>query len=245
MLAAAKADFEPELARLEGEQRRPRSESRSASSSSAGSTLGDEAGMMGAQGLALASPIERSAAIAGRVVVSVKGAYASSGPKLVRQIGLLPGEAAVRFRRAAEMAVSGGARIDRLVEVEMLANAARREVHDLHQRAFELGFVDAAGPVQVGVDRQRLGDADRVGELQGAALGQAGGDDVLGEIARGVGGRAVDLGRVLAREGAAAVRRRAAVGVDDDLAPGEAAIAVGSADVEFAGRVDVPDRSLA
>ena len=76
-----------------------------------------------------------------------------------------------------------------------------------------------------------------------AAVGEAGGDDVLGEIARGIGGRAVDLGRVLAREGAAAMRGRAAIGVDDDLAAGEAAIAVGAADDELAGRVDVPDRS--
>ena len=113
---------------------------------------------------------------------------------------------------------------------------------DVHQRAFELGFVDLAGAVQIDVDRQRLGDADRVGELQRAAVGEAGGDDVLGEIARGVGGRAVDLGRVLAGEGAAAMRRRAAVGVDDDLAAGEAAVAVGTADEELAGRVDVPDR---
>ena len=99
--------------------------------------------------------------------------------------------------------------------------------------------------MQVGVDRQRPGDADGVGELQRAAVGEARGDDVLGEIARGIGGRAVDLGRVLAGEGAAAMRRRAAVGVDDDLAPGEAAIAVGAADEELAGRVDVPDRVVA
>ena len=98
-----------------------------------------------------------------------------------------------------------------------------------------------AGAVQIDIDRQRLGDADRVGELQRAAVGEPGRDDVLGEIAGGVGGRTVDLGRILAGEGAAAVRRRAAVGVDDDLAAGEAGVAVGAADVELAGRIDVPD----
>ena len=123
----------------------------------------------------------------------------------------------------------------------MLANAARRKIHDFHQRRLELGFVDVAGAVQVGVDRQRLGDADRVGELQGAAVRQSRGDDVLGEIARGIGGRAIDFGRVLAGEGAAAVRRRAAVSVDDDLASGEAAVAVGPADEKLAGRIDMPD----
>ena len=83
-----------------------------------------------------------------------------------------------------------------------------------------------------------MGDADRVGDLDLAALGEAGGDDVLGDVAGGVGGRAVDLGRVLAGEGAAAVAGHAAVGVDDDLAAGEAGVADRAADHELAGRVD-------
>ena len=107
---------------------------------------------------------------------------------------------------------------------------------------FELVLAHLAGAVQIDIDRQRLGDADGVGELQRAAVGETGGDDVLGEIAGGVGGRAVDLGRVLAGEGAAAMRSRAAIGVDDDLAAGEAGVAVGAADEELAGRIDVPDR---
>ena len=80
-------------------------------------------------------------------------------------------------------------------------------------------------------------DADRVGDLNLAALGEAGGDDVLGDPARGVGGRAVDLRRVLAGEGAATVAGHAAVGVDDDLAAGEARVADGAADDEASGRV--------
>ena len=83
-----------------------------------------------------------------------------------------------------------------------------------------------------------MGDADRVGDLDLAALGEAGGDDVLGDVAGRVGGRAVDLGRVLAGEGAAAVAGHAAVGVDDDLAAGEAGVADRAADHELAGRVD-------
>ena len=83
-----------------------------------------------------------------------------------------------------------------------------------------------------------MGDADGVGDLHLAALGEAGGDDVLGHVAGRVGAGAVDLARVLAREGAAAVRRGAAVGVDDDLAAGEAAVAHGAADDELAGGVD-------
>src|SRR3546814_7809097 len=58
-------------------------------------------------------------------------------------------------------------------------------------------------------------------------------------LARPVGGRAVDLGGVLAREGTAAMRRGAAVGVDDDLAAGEAGVAVGPSDHEAPGGIHV------
>ena len=86
-----------------------------------------------------------------------------------------------------------------------------------------------------------LRDADRIGKLDGATVGEARRDDIFREIAGGIGGRTVDLGRVLAGKGAAAMRRRAAVGVDDDLAAGQAAVAVGAADEELAGGIDVPD----
>src|SRR5450756_2241442 len=53
--------------------------------------------------------------------------------------------------------------------------------------------------------------------------------------------RQVDLARVLAREGAAAVRCGAAVRVHDDLAAREAAVAHRAADDELAGGVDDGD----
>ena len=109
----------------------------------------------------------------------------------------------------------------------------------LRTSSADLRVGDLAGALGVDVDAHRLGDADGVGELHFAALGQAGGDDVLGDVAGHVGGAAVDLGRVLAAEGAAAVPAPAAVGVDDDLAARQAAVAVRAADDELAGRVDV------
>ncbi len=92
----------------------------------------------------------------------------------------------------------------------------------------------------VGLDhqRQRVRDADRVGDLHLAAVGEAGRHHVLGHVARRVRGGAVHLRRVLAGERAAAVAGRAAVGVHDDLAPGEAGVAHRAADLELAGRVD-------
>ena len=101
----------------------------------------------------------------------------------------------------------------------------------------DLQRVDRLGAERLDHDRHRVGHADGVGDLDLAAAGRAGGDDVLGHPAGGVGGRAVDLGRVLAREGAAAVAGGAAVGVDDDLAAGEAGVGVGAAEHEAAGGV--------
>ncbi len=88
------------------------------------------------------------------------------------------------------------------------------------------------------VTRHRPRDADGVRQVDLAAFGQAGGDDVLGHPARRVRRRAVDLGRILAGEGAAAVACHAAVGVDDDLAAGQAGVAEWTADHEATGRVD-------
>src|SRR6185437_10475383 len=105
----------------------------------------------------------------------------------------------------------------------------------------ELGDAAAADPLRperLHHDRHRVGDADRIGDLHFGPVGEPGRHDVLGHPAGGVGGRAVDLGRVLAAEGAAAVAGHAAVGVDDDLAPGQAAVAHRPADDEAAGRVD-------
>src|SRR6266851_8972505 len=157
----------------------------------------------------------------------------------VDEVEALPREAAIGFWLAAEMAIGRGPRVNRLVEAEMGTDAARREIEKLLQQGRELVFVDLAGARRVDIDGKRFRYADGIGELDGAALGEAGGDDVLGEIARGVGRRAVDLGRILAGEGAAAMRRGAAICVDDDLATGKSRIAVSATDNEAAGWVDV------
>ncbi len=109
----------------------------------------------------------------------------------------------------------------------------------LTDQSDDLVVAELAGAEGVQRDGCRLGHADGVGHLNLATIGEAGGDDVLRHVAAGVGGRAVDLGRVLAGEGATAVAGHAAVGVDDDLAAGKAAVAHRAADDELAGRVDV------
>ena len=89
---------------------------------------------------------------------------------------------------------------------------------------------------RVDPDAHGFGVADGVGDLQFADLRQPGGDDVLRHPAAHVGGRAIDLRRILAGEGAAAVAAPAAIGVDDDLAAGHPGVALGTADDKTAGR---------
>src|SRR5690606_5328305 len=115
----------------------------------------------------------------------------------------------------------------------------RPRVEDALHRPRELVVGDHSGAEGVHAHGDRARHADRVGELDLAAAGELGRDHVLGDVAGVVGRRAVDLGRVLAAERAAAVPGHAAVGVDDDLAPGQARVALGAADHEASGRVDV------
>ena len=157
------------------------------------------------------------------------------GAQRVGLVGALPREVVVL---AAEVAVGGGLLVDRAVQLEVLAEGARAQVEVLVDELGDLRAADLLGPERLDIHRHRVRDADRVGDLHLAAVGQAGGDHVLGHIARRVGGRAVDLARVLAAERAAAVARHAAVGVDDDLAAGQAGVADRAADHEPPRRVD-------
>src|SRR5205085_4219600 len=134
-------------------------------------------------------------------------------------------ELAVRL--APEVAVGGRRAVDRLVQTEIGADSARRETAELvdaADRLLELVVGDDARSMRVDVERERLGDADRISELDGAAAREACGDDVLCKIARGICGRAVDFRGILAREGTAAVGSRAAIGIDDDLAARDAGV---------------------
>ena len=103
------------------------------------------------------------------------------------------------------------------------------------------GFVGQAalrGAEGVHIHADGFGVADGVGELDLGALGQTSGDNVLRHIATHVGGAAVHLGGILAGEGPAAVTTKATVAVHDDLAAGQAGVALRSTDDEVAGGVD-------
>ena len=56
----------------------------------------------------------------------------------------------------------------------MLANSARRQVHDLAQNPLQLALFDLPGAVEIHVYRQWLSYSDRVRKLNGAAIREPG-----------------------------------------------------------------------
>src|SRR5579862_1464712 len=151
-------------------------------------------------------------------------------------VGALPGEVAVL---APEVPVRRGLPVDRAAQVEVAEDRRRPQVEVLADERLDLRHRDRLRPGRLDEDRHRVRDPDRVRELELAPLGEPRRDDVLRDVAGRVRGGAIDLRRVLAGERAAAVRRGAAVRVDDDLASGETGVAHRAADDELARRVAV------
>ena len=171
----------------------------------------------------------------GQTAVSDRSPAAAERVRLVRP---LPGEVPVV---AAEVTVGGRLRVDRADEVEVADDRPGAEVEVLADELLEGRDGHRLGPEALDVHAHRVRDSDRVGDLDLTAVGETRGDDVLRHVPRRVRGRAVDLRRVLAGEGAAPVRRRAAVRVDDDLPPREAGVPHRPPDDELARRVDVEE----
>ena len=142
------------------------------------------------------------------------------------------------------MAVVGGLRVDRTAQLELADDLGGLEAEGLLHRGLDGLLGNRGGAEGVDVDRDGIGMADRVGELNLAACGETGCYDILGHVAAHVGCGTVYLGRILSGEGASAVATHATIGVDDDLAAGETGVALGSADDEAARGVDQKLRLL-
>ncbi len=136
------------------------------------------------------------------------------------------------------MPEGGGRLVDRAAQVQRLDDARRPQIEVLADQRDQLRIGDLAGAERLYEERERVRHTNRVGDLQLEALRQAGRDDVLGDIARRIGRRAIHLCRILAAERPAAMARHAAVGVHDDLAPRQAGVAHWPADGEAARRID-------
>ena len=126
------------------------------------------------------------------------------------------------------MAVSRGLFEDGPLEFQVLDHGRGLEAEGVLDDIQDLFLGNDRGAVSIDHDGQGVGQADGVGHLDFAAFGQAGGHHVFGHVAQHVRTGAVHLGGVFAREGAAAVIAPAAVGIHDDLAAGDAAVAQGA-----------------
>jgi hypothetical protein len=105
-------------------------------------------------------------------------------------------------------------------------------------------FVNFTGAEGVDHNRNRVRHPNGVSHLKLALFSQPGGHNILRDMAGGVAGRPVNLGRVLAGKGAPAVSGHAAVRINNDLPAGQAGVSLGAADYKPAGRVDKKPRVL-
>ena len=136
------------------------------------------------------------------------------------------------------MALGSSGSIDGLAQIQLADDARRRQIAGLAQQLGHGLVGDLTGAVAIHPDGDRLRHTDGIGQLHLDLLGQAGSHQILGHIAGHIGSAAVHLGGVLAGEGAAAVGEIAAVGIHNDLPPGQAGVAVGTADDKMAGGID-------
>src|SRR5690606_20930620 len=127
----------------------------------------------------------------------------------------------------------GRGTVDRPAQVEHFDDAARAQVEVLAHQFDDHVISHFAGAERVDRNGSRLCHTDGVADLDFALAGQAGGNDVLRHITTGVGSGTVHFGRILAGERATTVTGHAAVGVNDDLAAGQAAVAHRAADDEL------------
>jgi len=132
-----------------------------------------------------------------------------------------------------------GGGIDGTAQLQLVDDTGGGHIADLAQQRSHLLVGDGAGAVAVNTQGNGLGNADGVGQLHLHLLGEACCYQVLGHVAGHVSGGAVHLGGVLAGEGTAAVGEITAVGVHNDLSAGQAGVAVGAADDEIAGGIDM------
>lgn len=139
------------------------------------------------------------------------------------------------------MAVLGRLAVDGVREVQLLDDDTRAQVEVLLDDFDELFGGLVRGAVGLNEKRKGLSYANGVGQLNEGATGQPGVNERLGDPARKVGSGAVNLGVVLAGESTSAVGSPPSIGINNDLAAGEAGITLGTTDDEETGWLDVVD----
>ena len=150
-------------------------------------------------------------------------------------------EVALCVRLTAEVTIGCGHVILGLAQLEIARKGARSAVELKFDDVGDLLSTEAAllSAVSFDEERERLGDANRVRELNECALTKSCLNNRLRHPTARVCGGAVNLRGVLTREGATTVRTPAAIGIDDDLATGKAGVSLRTANDELARGIDV------
>lgn len=141
------------------------------------------------------------------------------------------------------MAVGG--RLDKPVaaplQVKVDGNHSGPEIEILLHNAQDLFIWNLSCPIGVDEHGERLGNTNGIGNLNNAAASKPVGHDALGSLSNDVCAAPVHLCRILAREGTTTMSSPATIGVNDDLAAGEAGVTMWAADDEAAGWVEMED----
>ena len=159
-------------------------------------------------------------------------------------VGAFPGKETV-FGCTAKVTIGRSGCIDGIEKSEGIDDASGFEVENFADAFGDDFLIDGSGAERIDEDADGFSDADGVGELDFTFFGEPCGDDIFGDVACHVAGGAVDFGGVFAGEGATAVTSHTAVGVDDDFTACESAVALGTADDESSGGVDMEFGSVA
>ena len=135
------------------------------------------------------------------------------------------------------MTVSSSLAINGAAQTEVADNSCRTQIENSLYSIFKLDvgiFCSAEG---VNADADRLCNTDCVCKLNLALLCKTCGNNVLGHPACCVCCAAVNLGGILAGECAAAMGSAAAIGINNDLASGETAVTLRTANNKATGGV--------
>ena len=135
--------------------------------------------------------------------------------------------------RSAEMAERGRLTINRATQIQHVDDAGRTKIKLLSDDFRQCVVGNDAGALRIDQQRNRIGHADCVSQLDFTALGQSRRNDVLRDVARGIRGAAINFCRILAAERAAAVAGISAVCIDDDFTAGQVFSSISSAGMDL------------
>ena len=100
------------------------------------------------------------------------------------------------------------------------------------------------GAVGVHAEAHGASHTDGISHLHEHFVGNSGSHHVLGDVAGGIGSRAVNFRWVFSRESTTTVSAFSSVGINDDFASGEAGVAVWATNHEFSCGVHVENEAV-